>query len=151
MTHAVTIGLRFGRRRGDLGDGQVAVHGEREGARDRRRGHVEDVRAAALRERGALLDAEAVLLVDDRDGEVAEADLLLDQRVRADDDLHVARGDQLADVRGSFAVSALVRSATRTPSSAQMPSIVRKCCSASVSVGAISAPCRPASTARSSA
>ncbi len=31
-----------------------------------------------------------------------------------------------------------------------MPSIVRKCCSASTSVGAISAPCRPASTARRS-
>ena len=50
----------------------------------------------------------------------------------------------------SFAPSALVRSATRTPSSVQMPSTVRKCCSARTSVGAISAPCRPASTARSS-
>ena len=59
---------------------------------------MEDVRAASLGERGALLDAEAVLLVDDGDGEVAEADLLLDQRVRADRDLHVARGDQLAHV-----------------------------------------------------
>ena len=87
-----------GRRR-DLGDREVAVDRERERARDRRRGHVEDVRAAPLGERRALLDAEAVLLVDDGDGEVAEADLLLDQRVRADGDLHVARGDQLADVR----------------------------------------------------
>ena len=40
-------------------------------------------------------DAEAVLLVDDRDGEVVEVDLLLDQRVRPDDDVRVARGDQL--------------------------------------------------------
>ena len=40
---------------------------------------------------------------------------------------------------------------TRTPSGAQSSSIVRKCCSASVSVGAISAPWRPRSTARSSA
>ena len=79
--------------------GEVAVDGQRERARDRRRRHVEDVRAAPLGERGALLDAEAVLLVDDGDGEVAEADLLLDQRVRADRDLHVARGDQLAHVR----------------------------------------------------
>ena len=50
----------------------------------------------------------------------------------------------------SFAPRALVSSATRTPSSVQIPSTVRKCCSASTSVGAISAPCRPASTARSS-
>ena len=38
-------------------------------------------------ERPALLDAEAMLLVDDRDREVRELDALLDQRVRADDDL----------------------------------------------------------------
>jgi len=44
-----------------------------------------------------------------------------------------------------------VRSATCTPSSVHHGSIVRKCCSASVSVGAISAPAKPASTARTSA
>ena len=38
-------------------------------------------------ERLALLDAEAVLLVDDGDREVAQLDALLDQRVRADDDV----------------------------------------------------------------
>ena len=38
-----------------------------------------------------------------------------------------------------------------TPSGAQSRSIVRKCCSASVSVGAMSAPWRPLSTARRSA
>ena len=91
--------LAVGGRRRDLGDRQVAVDRQRERARDRRRRHVEHVRAAPLGERGALLDAEAVLLVDDGDGEVAEADLLLDQRVRADRDLHVARRDQLAHVR----------------------------------------------------
>ena len=91
--------LAVGGRRRDLGDREVAVDGQRERARDRRRRHVEHVRAAPLGERGALLDAEAVLLVDDRDREVAEADLLLDQRVRADGDLHVSRRDQLADVR----------------------------------------------------
>ena len=52
--------------------------------------------------------------------------------------------------RRSRAVRLDVSSATRTPSSVQSCSTVRKCCSASVSVGAISAPCRPASTARSS-
>ena len=39
----------------------------------------------------ALLDAEAVLLVDDRDREVAQLDALLDQRVRADDDVGAER------------------------------------------------------------
>ena len=51
----------------------------------------------------------------------------------------------------SFAGRALVSRTHATPSSAQSPSMVRKCCSASVSVGAISAPWRPASTARRSA
>ena len=60
------------RRLRDLAHGEVAVDRERERARDRRRGHVEHVRGAPLRQRRALLDAEAVLLVDDGDGEVAE-------------------------------------------------------------------------------
>ena len=46
--------------------------------------------AAAFGERAPLLDAEAVLLVDDRDGEVGELDLALDQRVRADGDVRLA-------------------------------------------------------------
>ena len=79
----------------DLRHGEVAVHRESERPGDRRRGHVEDVRAPALGERGPLLDAEAVLLVDDGDGEVGELDLPLDERVRADGDADVARGDEL--------------------------------------------------------
>ena len=51
---------------------------------------MEDVRAASLGEGGTLLDAEAVLLVDDGDREVGELHLALDQRVRADCDPHVA-------------------------------------------------------------
>ena len=40
----------------------------------------------------ALLDAEPMLLVDDGDRDVAQVDALLDQRVRADEDLRsVAR------------------------------------------------------------
>ena len=35
----------------------------------------------------ALLDAEAVLLVDHRDAEVGELHALVDQRVRADDEV----------------------------------------------------------------
>ena len=41
----------------------------------------------------ALLDAEAVLLVDDDQAEVVELDAVLDQRVRADDDAGVAGDD----------------------------------------------------------
>ena len=64
----------------------------------------------------------------------------------------VARGDQLADVRVLLRAAARSSAARRARRArVQIPSTVRKCCSASVSVGAISAPCRPASTARSSA
>ena len=55
----------------------------------------EHVWASPFHERGALGDAEAVLLVDDGDREVAEVDLLLDERVRPDDDLGVPRCDEL--------------------------------------------------------
>ncbi len=50
-------------------------------------------------ERLALLDAEAVLLVDDRDREVGEHDPALDQRVRADRDLGLPRLDLGARLR----------------------------------------------------
>ena len=77
------------------GDVEVAVGGQRERARDRRRGHVQHVRREAVRrlavERAALVDAEAVLLVDDRDGEAVELDGGLDQRVRADEQLAARR------------------------------------------------------------
>ena len=46
---------------------------------------MQHVRPRAGGERLALLDAEAMLLVDDRNAEVAEADARLDERVRADD------------------------------------------------------------------
>ena len=49
------------------------------------------MRRATGRERGALLDAEAVLLVDDRDREVAQLEAFLDQRVRPDDDVGAER------------------------------------------------------------
>ena len=57
---------------------------------------MQHVRHATLRERLALLDAEAVLLVDDGDGEVAQLDALLDERVRADDDVGADGGVALA-------------------------------------------------------
>ena len=70
----------------------VAEIGERQGARDRGRGHHQNVDGLALgAERQALVDAEAVLLVDDRDAEILERDALLKQRVGADRDLDRCR------------------------------------------------------------
>ena len=91
-----------------------------------------------------------MLLVDDRDGEVGEIHFSLDERVRPDGDADVARGDELMGGPPLARRRLEVSRATRTPSCVQSDSIVRKCCSASVSVGAMSAPWRPASTARSS-
>ena len=94
-TRCVLIGCRPGGQLAQLGDVEVAVQRERERARDRRRRHVQRVRAVRLGERGALLDAEAVLLVDDVDEQAVELDARLEQRVRADDERGVARGDAL--------------------------------------------------------
>ena len=136
--------LAVGRRQRELAHLQVAVHRERERSRDRRSGEVQDVRAPPFDEGCPLRHPEPVLLVDDGDREIGEVDLLLDEGVRPDDDLRIPRGDELPAAACSFARRELVRSVTRTPSGAHSSSTVRKCCSASVSVGAMSAPCRPA-------
>ena len=62
---------------------------------------MQHVRARALGERLALLDAESVLLVDDGDGKVAELDSLLDERVRADDDVRAEEGRPVALARST--------------------------------------------------
>ena len=76
---------------------EIAVGGQRQGPRDRRRGHVEDVRRRPSGplgvERGALADAEAMLLVDDADREPVEGDVGLDQRVRPDHHPELAGGE----------------------------------------------------------
>ena len=83
-----------GRLLGELRDVHVAVVGEHERARDRRRGHDQHVGGAALGgERQALVDAEAMLLVDDDQGEVAEVDALLEERVGADEEVDRAAGE----------------------------------------------------------
>ena len=71
-------------------------HDER--ARDGRRRHDQHVGAGAAAlglQRQALVHAEAVLLVDDGEGEIAEDHVRLEQRVRADDDVDVAAGEAL--------------------------------------------------------
>ena len=123
---------------------EVAVGGQRERARDRRRGHVQHVRREPGRrlavQRAALVDAEAVLLVDDRDREPVELDRLLDQRVRADQQLQLAAWRACrAGRRGRAAGVEPVSSAACTSSPGISVWSVAKCCSASVSVGAISA------------
>ncbi len=68
----------------------VAIAREQQRARDRRRGHHQELGAAAAALRlkpEPLMHAEAVLLVDDHEGEVLEGDRLLKQRVGADQDV----------------------------------------------------------------
>ena len=74
---------------------QVAVDGERNRARDRRRGHHQQMRRDAAFCLGAqlipLLDAEPVLLVDHHHAELMELDRFLNQRMGADDDARLGR------------------------------------------------------------
>ena len=84
-----------GRHVAQLGDVEIAVQPERERARDRRRRHVQRVRPVRLGEAGALLDAEAVLLVDHRHEQTVELDPALEQRVRADGHRGIAGGEPL--------------------------------------------------------
>ena len=78
-------------------DVEVAVVGERERPRDRGGGHDEDVDVAAALalQRHPLMQPEPVLLVDHREREVVEGDTLLDERVRAHDEVDRPVGDPL--------------------------------------------------------
>ena len=74
---------------------EIRVGGHRERARYGRRGHDQLMRLAPvvgafLAQRQALMHAEAVLLVDDRERERGELHALLKQRVRADDERRAA-------------------------------------------------------------
>ena len=73
----------------DHRDIEVAVDGLVQRLRNRRRRSEKKVRVGArslLAERRALANPEAVLLVDDRETEPLEGDVLLDERVRAHGD-----------------------------------------------------------------
>ena len=66
---------------------EIAIGGQHQGARDRGGAHQQRVGVVALGAEGeALLDPEAVLLVDHRQREIAKRDIRLHQRMRADDD-----------------------------------------------------------------
>ena len=85
-----------GRELVEHADVEVAVDGHRRRARDRGGGHHEGVGrapgAVPIAQGRALLDAEAVLLVDHHDAERRERHPLLDQRVGADREVDGAVG-----------------------------------------------------------
>ena len=67
---------------------QVAVNGLRERARDRRRGHDEDVRGIAPGDQTrSLQHAELMLLIDHNKAEIVESARFIKKRMRADNDL----------------------------------------------------------------
>ena len=79
-------------------DVEVRVQHLAQRARDRGRGHQQDVGGAAARlvlEGPALLHAEPVLLVHDGEREVVERDGILEERVRPHDDLRLPGADRL--------------------------------------------------------
>ena len=76
-------------------DIEIAVHGLRERARDRRGAHHQHVRAVGLADEAhAVGDAEPVLLVDDDQAEIAEGYSVLKKRVGARHDLYGAVGER---------------------------------------------------------
>ena len=93
------------------------------------------------------MHAKAMLLVDDDEAEIAKRDAFLKQGVRADRDVDraLARAPRASAPR-SAALSRPVRSAMRSPAASASGRIRSKCWRARISVGAISAACRPAST-----
>ena len=90
-----------------LDDRHVADADERhvQRPRDRRRGHRQHVHLAAhLLDALLVRDAEPLLLVHDQQAEVLEDDVLRQQAVRADDDVHLAGGqvgERLLDLAAS--------------------------------------------------
>ena len=87
--------LPSGRQVPDLRDIEIAVDRQRHRARDRRRRHHEHVgeQRPLLLERRALGDAEAMLLICDREPQRGELHRFLDECMGADDDVHLMRRD----------------------------------------------------------
>src|SRR5271165_1025390 len=98
-------GSAAGRKLVEDGDVEIAIERERERARDGRGGQHENVRHVAVargfvHEAFTLKDAEAMLLVDGNEAKAREVDLVFDQRVRANDELCLARPNAIE--RGGF-------------------------------------------------
>ena len=119
---------------------EVAIERERQRARNRRGGEQQHVgRRALADQRRPLLDAEAVLLVDDDQAQPLERHALLHQRVGADHEPRLPAGEPPADRLLLGRVSRPSSSSGLSSSGASSRSSVAACCSASSSVGAISA------------
>ena len=146
----VSTGRRPAGQLAQRGDVEVAVGGERERARDRRRGHVQHVRREARpapcgRARARWRTPKRCCSSTTATREAVELDGVLDQRVRADEQPQLAACASLPSrsarrARGRRAGEQRGRHAARRASARWS---VAKCCSASVSVGAISAACMP--------
>ena len=92
------MGCRPGRLFAQFGDVHVAEIGQHQRARDRRCGEHQKIdRFAFAGEREPLMHAEAMLLVDDGERQIAKRDFVLEQRVGPDDDVDVARGELRQD------------------------------------------------------
>ena len=106
------LGVRVGANEGQdrlaflgrgLEDRHLANAGDRhlEGTRDGGGGHGQDVHVGAQGlERFLVLDAEALLLVDDDEAELLERNRAGQQRVSADDQVDLARGQPSLDLLG---------------------------------------------------
>ena len=82
----------------DVGQGEIAVERERQGTRDGRGRQVQRVgRLALFQKLRPLIDAEALLLVDDRQGEVVRHDVVGEKRVSADEHVHLPGGEAFHD------------------------------------------------------
>ncbi len=79
--------LAPGRLLAQLRNRHVAIQREHQGARNRRRGHEQEIGAPALGgEIQSLVHAEAMLLVDDRQSQIGKGDIALEQGMSADRD-----------------------------------------------------------------
>ena len=82
----------------DVGQGEIAVERERQGARNGRGRQVQRVGCLALLQQlRPLVYAEALLLVDDRQGEVARHDVVGEQRMGTDEYIHLPGGEAFHD------------------------------------------------------
>ena len=87
-------------RRGDQAQFLDARKGHLQGARYRRGGQCQDMDVAAQLFQALLVgDAEMLFLVDHQQGQVLKGNLFAQQRMGADDDIHLAVRDALAGRR----------------------------------------------------
>ena len=112
----------------------------------RRRQHQQIDRLALARQRQPLVHAEAVLLVDDGKREVAERNLVLEQRMGADQEIDLAGGQRRQDF-GAFAAALAPgeKGDADADGSGERRDGGERCWRARISVGAMKAAWRPAS------